>query len=152
MIATRPAPVSDARRAARGAQPPLWRRWWDRLPRLFLLACAGLLIQIGLVIIWTLSYRLTHVNNFTYNYLVGQPDIWQKLYDLLVLANTLAPGFEPPQSLDLLVNTFVAACAIAGLGYLAGVVLLDLGVAAVPGALGVVLIGVLIFQVTLFLL
>jgi alpha-1,6-mannosyltransferase len=119
---------------------------------LFLLACAGVLVQLGLVIMWTLSYRLTHVNNFTYNYLVGQPDIWQKLYDLLVLGNTLAPGLEPPTGLELLVNSFVVACAIAGLGYLGSVLLLDLGTVAVPGALVVVLVFEAIFQVTMFLL
>jgi hypothetical protein len=151
MIATRPAPVLDAR----PAHPPrraVWRLWLERLPRLLLLACGGLLVQGGLLMIWTLSYRLTHVNNFTYNYLVGQPDVWHKLYDLLVLGTTIAPGLEPPTSLELLVDSFVCACAIAGLGYLAAVLLLDRGTAAVPGALVVVLVFALIFQVTMFLL
>jgi alpha-1,6-mannosyltransferase len=151
MIATRPVPALDAQPAPTRRRP-LWRLWLERLPPLFLLACAGILVELGLLIIWTLSYRLTHVNNFTYNYLVGQPDVWQKLYDLLVLANTLAPGLEPPTSLDLLVYGFVCGCVIAGLGYLGAVLLLDLGTAAVPGALVVVLGFGAVFQVTMFLL
>ena len=156
MIATRPAPVPDARPVSPSAQAPRWLVWLARVPRLFLLACAGVLIQVGFVIIWILSYRLTHGNDFTYNYLIGQPKVWEKLYDLLLLANTLAPGIEPPaatpEGLALLVNTFVLACVLAGLGYLAAVFLLDSGVAAVPGALAVIVLFEVVYQVTLFLL
>jgi hypothetical protein len=126
------------------------------LLRLGLLACAGVLMQMGWLGVWTLSYRLTHGNDFTFTYLTTQPDVWNKLMDLLVLGNTLVPGleqpgFQGPASLDAVVNSLVMAFVVAGLGYLVAVVLLDLGVSAVRGALAVVVLFELFFQVTLFL-
>src|SRR5215813_6460306 len=64
--------------------------------RLVLLGLAGVVMQIGWIGVWTLSYRLTHGNDFTFTYLMTQPAAWSKLMDLLVLANTLAPGLEMP--------------------------------------------------------
>lgn len=123
--------------------------------RLALLVCAGMLMQIGWLGVWTLSYHLTHGNDFTYTYLTTYPDVWSKLMDLLVLGNTLAPGFElpgfqGPASLDVVVNSLVMAFIVAGIGYLAAVLLVDLGVSAVRGAIVVVLFFEAIFQVTLF--
>jgi hypothetical protein len=122
---------------------------------LVLLALAGIAMQIGWVGVWTLSYRLTHGNDFTYTYLMTQPEVWQKLMDLLTLGNTLAPGFElpgfqGPASLDMVVNSLVMSFIVAGLGYLAAILLVDTGVVAVRGALLVVLGFELLFQVTLF--
>jgi alpha-1,6-mannosyltransferase len=124
--------------------------------RLVLLACAGVLIEIGWIATWTLSYRLTHGNEFTYTYLTTQPAIWSKLMDLLQLGNTLVPGmeqpgFEGPASLELVVNPLVMAFILAGIGYLAAVLLIDHGVSAVRGAVLVVVVFELIYQVTLFL-
>ncbi len=145
MIATRPsiAPAANLDRA--------WRRpsRWASVPRLTLLACAGLVMQLGWVTVWTLSYRLTHENDFTYTYLVGRNAVWEHLHDLLVLGDALAPGIEPPQNLDILVNSLVLAFVVAGLGYLAAVLLLDRGIVAVPGAMWVLLGGTLVFQATL---
>src|SRR5215469_12427302 len=123
--------------------------------RLALLACAGLLMQVGWIGVWTLSYHLTHGNDFTYTYLTAYPAVWDKLMDLLVLGNTLAPGFEMPgfqgpSSLDVVVNSLVIAFIVCGIGYLAAILLVDLGVAAVRGAVLVVLLFEAIFQVTLF--
>src|SRR5438093_696133 len=75
-LTTRPALVSAASHAT----------------RLALLACAGLLIEIAWVAVWTLSYRLTHGDGFSYQFLVAQTPVWEKLQETLVLANTLAPG------------------------------------------------------------
>jgi hypothetical protein len=129
------------------------------MPRLALLVCAGAVMQIGWVGIWTLSYRLTHGNDFTYTYLTTQPAVWGKLMDLLVLANTFVPGLEQPgfagplpDRLDLVINPLVWAFITAGIGYLAAILLIDLGVVAVRGAVIVVVLGELVFQVTLFLL
>jgi hypothetical protein len=122
--------------------------------RLLMLACAGAVMQLGWVIVWTLSYRLTHGNDFTFDYLVSQPAVWEKLYDLLMLANTLAPGLEGPQgpeTLDIVVNSLVIGFIVTGVGYLAAIMLVDLGIAAVRGAVLVVLLFVAIFQITLFL-
>src|SRR5438874_738413 len=124
--------------------------------RLALLALAGAVMQIGWVGVWTLSYRLTHGNDFTYTYLMTQPEVWNKLMDLLLLANTLVPGLEQPGfsgpiSLDVVVNSLVMAFILAGVGYLTAILLIDTGVAAVRGALAVVVVVELIFQVTLFL-
>ena len=111
-----------------------------------------MVMQIGWAMVWTLSYRLTHENDFTYTYLVSRDAIWLRLHDLLVLGDALAPGIEPPQSLDILVNSLVLAFVVVGVGYLGAVLLMDRGTVAVPGALWVLLGGSLVFQVTLFLM
>jgi hypothetical protein len=105
--------------------------------------------------VWTLSYHLTHGNDFTYTLLTYYQDVWAKLMDLLVLGNTLVPGFElpgfqGPASLDVVVNSLVVAFVLCGIGYLAAILLVDLGIAAVRGALAVVLLFEALFQVTLF--
>jgi hypothetical protein len=163
MIATRPAAPRESHRSlgngADDTDPPVVRRGLlpvaSRLVRLLLLVCAGLVMQVGWVVVWTLSYRLTHGNDFTYDYLVSQPAIWDKLQDLLVLANTLAPGLEVPGqgpvTLDIVVNSLVMGFVVTGVGYLAAILLIDLGISAVRGALLVVLVFEAVFQVTLFL-
>ena len=122
--------------------------------RLLLLGCAGAVMQVGWMMIWTLSYRLTHGNDFTYVYLVSESTAWEKLRDLLQLGNTLAPGFElaeGPASLDIVVNSLVLGFVVTGVGYLCAILLIDLGVSAVRGAVVVVVLFEVLFQVTLFL-
>jgi hypothetical protein len=124
--------------------------------RLALLVAAAVVMQLGWMGVWTLSYRLTHGNDFTYTYLMTQPKVWGKLMDLLLLANSLAPGleqpgFQGPVSLDIVVNSLVMSFVIVGVGYLAAILLVDSGVAAVRGAVVVVLACALGFQLTLFL-
>src|SRR5579864_6666895 len=132
------------------------RRLLSVAPRLAFLAAAGVVMQVSWVSIWTLSYRLTHGNDFTFTYLTTQPDVWHRLMDLLVLANTLVPGlempgFQGPRSLDVVVNSLVMAFVLGGLGYLGAILLLDAGVSAIRGAVVVIVGFELIFQVTLFL-
>ncbi len=122
--------------------------------RLFLLACAGAVMQIGWTMVWTLSYRLTHGNDFTYTYLVSQSVVWEKLHDVLVLANALAPGLEGsdgPVSLDIVVNSLVFAFVVTGVGYLCAILLVDLGISVGRGALLVVVLFEVVYQVTLVL-
>ncbi|MBV9582476.1 MAG: hypothetical protein JO057_28160, partial [Chloroflexi bacterium] len=124
--------------------------------RLALLVAAAVVMQLGWLGVWTLSYRLTHGNDYTFTYLMTQPAVWGKLMDLLVLVNTLAPGlempgFQGPVSLDIVVNSLVMSFILTGVGYLAGILLIDSGVASVRGAVLVVLACELVFQVTLFL-
>jgi hypothetical protein len=124
--------------------------------RLAMLLAAGVVMQIGWFGVWTLSYRLTHGNDFTFTYLMTQPDAWSALMHMLTLGNTLAPGlempgFSGPVSLDIVVNTLVMSFIVTGLGYLAAILLVDSGVVAVRGAILVVLAWELVFQATLFL-
>src|SRR5215207_3124946 len=133
MIATRPAQPRQP--ASPVARPRLWRGI-GLLLRLALLACAGVVMLVGWMFVWTLSYRLTHGNDFTFTYLVSQPQVWEKLHELLLLANTLAPGLEGPQgpeTLDIVVNSLVMGFVVGSLGYLAAIMLVDTGVAAVRG-------------------
>ena len=124
--------------------------------RLGLLLAAGAVMWGGWIAIWTLSYRLTHGNDFTFTYLMSRQEAWHKLMDLLVLANTLVPGlempgFSGPASLDVVVNSLVMAFIVTGVGYLLAILLVDSGVSAVRGAVLVVLAWEAVFQVTLFL-
>src|SRR5262252_4731692 len=118
MIASRPsspeaaAPVQAIPPDPRLNAQTLLLRGASIVLRLALLLGAGALIQIGWLGVWTLSYRLTHGNDFTFTYLMTQPDAWSKLMDLLTLGNTLAPGlempgFSGPVSLDMVVNSLV---------------------------------------------
>jgi hypothetical protein len=144
--------------ATRPANPPASRTSSEKAPtvfaRLFLLACAGVVVQLGWTMIWTLSYRLTHGNDFTYSYLVSHSVVWEKLHDLLVLANTLAPGLEGPDgpvSLDIVVNSLVFAFIVTGVGYLCAILLVDLGIAAGRGALVIIVLFEVVYQITLLL-
>jgi alpha-1,6-mannosyltransferase len=122
--------------------------------RLLLLACAGVVMQIGWTMVWTLSYHLTHGNDFTYVYLVSQSGVWEKLHDLLVLANTLAPGLEGPDGpvpIDILLYSLVLAFVLTGVGYVCAILLVDLGISAVRGAALVVVLFEVVSQVVLFL-
>src|SRR3979490_3140104 len=89
--------------------------------RLLLLVCAGIVMQVGWIMVFTLSYHLTHGNDFTYTYLETKPIVWEKLQGLLLLANTLAPGlelpdFQGPISRDIIVNSLVIAFVVIGVG------------------------------------
>jgi alpha-1,6-mannosyltransferase len=142
-------------RATPPASQPPWVMVASWLMRLVLLACAGVVMQVGWVLVWMLSYHLTHGNTFTYEYLVDQSAVWEKLRDVLLLANTLGPGLEPldgAPDFNMLVYALILAFVLAGVGYLAGILLLDFGVSSVPGALTVIVVFELIFQVTLFLI
>src|ERR1700681_864186 len=147
MIVTRPAnPLRSDKAPSDGTlevAPPTTRRplvtVTSVLVRLILLACAGIVIQVGWVMVWTLSYHLTHGNDFTYTYLETQLFVWEKLQGLLLLANVLAPGlelpdFQGPATRDIIVNSLVVAFIVAGAGYLAAILLVDLGISAVRGA------------------
>src|SRR4051794_7781772 len=106
MIVTRPADLPDPQAADsaahRSSQTALVTALSHAM-RLALLACAGALLQIGWLGVWVLSYRLTHGDGFSYQFLTDQAPVWEKLQDALTLANTLAPGIEPPASIDILV-------------------------------------------------
>jgi hypothetical protein len=87
--------------------------------RLALLACAGGVAQIGWVMVWMLSYHLTHGNTFTYDYLVDQSFIWEKLRGVLEIANSIAPGIEPPDGspdFNMLVYALMLGFGLRGLG------------------------------------
>ena len=162
MIASRPATsaasVSDERTPSSSprAIAPLAVRLLSLALRLALLVAAAVVMQLGWMGIWTLSYRLTHGNDYTFTYLMTQPAVWSKLMDQLLLVNTLAPGlempgFQGPVSLDIVVNSLVMSFILAGIGYLAAILLVDSGVSSVRGAVLVVLACELVFQLTLFL-
>jgi hypothetical protein len=152
MIATRPANAPSAEKG-----PRVGLTVTSVVVRLLLLACAGIVIQLGWIMVWTLSYHLTHGNSFTYAYLETQPAVWEKLQDLLLLANVLAPGlelpgFQGPVSRDIIVNSLVMAFVVTGVGYLGAIMLIDLGISAVRGAVLLVVLFEVVFQVTLFLM
>ncbi len=146
MIATRPDRVSASPAPPPPRRPPGWRY----LPGYLLFALAGLVLEIGWVMVWTLSYHLTHGNDFTYDYLVDYDVVWRRLYDLLVVADQIVPNIEPPQTLDILVNSLMVAFIVVSIGYLAAIILVDRGAVPLRGLVWLVLGIAAIFQVTLF--
>src|SRR5262249_46825496 len=135
MIATRPDRVSASPASPPPRRPPGWRY----LPGYLLFVLAGLVVEIGWVMVWTLSYHLTHGNDFTYDYLVDYDVVWRRLYDLLVLADQIVPNIEPPQTLDILVNSLMVAFIVVSVGYLAAVILVDRGAVPLRGLIWLVL-------------
>src|ERR1700682_5621986 len=125
MIATRPASAPES-----GRKPSTTT---SVLVRLLLLACAGIVMQVGWTMVWTLSYHLTHGEGFTFTYLETYTLAWEKLQELLLLANVRVPGlelpgFQGPVSRDITINTLVFAFIVTGVGYLAAIMLVDLGI------------------------
>jgi hypothetical protein len=165
MIATRPAkPPRSEKTPSDGTDdgaPPSLRHSLltvtGGVVGLFLLACAGIVMQVGWTMVFTLSYHLTHGNDFTYTFLQTQPIVWEKLQELLLLSNLLAPGlelpgFQGPVSRDIIINSLALAFVVTGVGYLGAVMLVDLGISAVRGAVLVVVLFEALYQVTLFLM
>src|SRR5262249_30038615 len=91
MIASRPsraeapAPTQVVRPDPRERARTLLLRGVSLVVRLLLLLGAGAVMQIGWLGVWTLSYRLTHGNDFTFTFLMTQPDAWGRLMDMLTL-------------------------------------------------------------------
>jgi len=119
--------------------------------RLLLLGGAGAGLELSLLLLWLLSYRLTHGKDFTQAALREYPPLQWLLTRLLAAASALIPGLEPPRQLDLLISLLLAAFLLAAAAYLLGLWLLDRGVAAAPGAGRLVLGWALVFQMTLLL-
>lgn len=151
MIATRPAVPLETGAARASRKVPSY------VVGLLLLVCAGALMQVGWVMVWTLSYHLTHGNDFTWTYLTSQAPVWERLIDWLVLANTLAPGLASGPNLEaidfpLLVNALALAFLVVAVGYVCAIMLVDLGISALRGAFLVVIAFEVIFQITLFVM
>lgn len=124
------------------------------MSHLLLLASTGIVMQVGWVMIWALSYRLNYAYSpeFVEQYLQRVPILTRGLQLLLALANRLGTGIEPPHSLAVLVNGLEVAFAVVGLGYLGGVLLLDHDSLPRRAAIWIVLGFALLYQVTVFLL
>ncbi len=134
------------------SNPPRPARLRRDAALLALLVGAGAAMLAGWLGVWTLSYRLTHGNDFTYSYLVTYGAVWERLYDWLVLGNALLPGLEPPQSIDILVYALVGAFGVVGAGYVVGLVLLDRGLGRWRGMVWLVVAVTVWIQVALFLM
>jgi hypothetical protein len=99
------------------------------------------------VFFWPLSYYLTQATAFTYEYLVENPDIWERQFRLLERFDQFWPGAS--SSLDFLVDALVRTFILAFVLYLAAFFLTRAGLPRWWG-LVVVLAPPLAFQATLF--
>jgi hypothetical protein len=126
-----------------------------RTPRgwgLGLLGAAGLVVELGFAILWMVSFRLTHNQEFTIQYLAQFPVFQRTLDGLFAVARWVVPNIEPPPDLNLPTAVLVVGCVVAGLGYLGGLVVLDRGWAAGGAALGLVLGFAALFQATVLVM
>lgn len=117
--------------------------------RVALLLCVALLTQVIYVFVWPLSYFMTQASDYTYEYLVQYPWVWERLQVLLARFEQFWPGAS--QSLDFLVDALMQAFIGAFILYLAAIMLVRAGLPRVIGP-AVVIGAALAFQVTLFLM
>lgn len=148
-LGTTAAPrLSDAVGDAAGQRSvtrPSGAAWaWVRLAGLLLVAAAAQLVYVAF---WPLSYYLTQAPDFTYEFLVQYPAVWERLLPLLAHLEAWLPGSA--RSLDLLVNMLMGAFVAAFVLYLLAFFLVRAGL---PRGWGVaaVLAPALAFQATLF--
>jgi alpha-1,6-mannosyltransferase len=123
---------------------PLWA--WLRLAGVLLLAGLSELVYVGF---WPISYYLTQATDFSYEYLVRYPAIWDRLQLLVTRLETLWPA--GPRSLDFLVDSLMALFVAAFCLYLLAFALAQLGLPNGWGA-AVVVGSAIAFQATLFLM
>jgi hypothetical protein len=116
------------------------------------LAAAGLVLELGFLIVWMVSFRLTHNQEFTKQYLQQFPALQELLDRLFALARPVVPNIEPPPDLNLPTAVMAVGFVVAGLGYLGAIVLLDRGAARGRPALGLVLLFALLFQATVLVM
>jgi hypothetical protein len=122
-------------------------RWiwpWVRLTALVAVAVAS---EVVYVLFWPLSYYLTQARAFTYEYLVENPGIWERLVRLLARFDEVAPGMSG--SLDFLVDSLMRAFIAEFVLYMVAFFLTRWGLPRWWGV-AAVLAPPLAFQATLF--
>ena len=140
-----PAATRPRRPAARFASRSVsWA--WIRLVGLLLVAVLAELVYVGF---WPISYYLTQGPDFSYEYLLEYPAVWERLLPLLVRFEATWP--EPPRSLEFMTDTLKWAFVAAFVLYLAAFWLTRAGLPVGWGAV-VVVAPALAFQATLFLM
>src|SRR6186997_219495 len=90
-------PPRRADASRRRSLQPFWP--WVRLVAVLLVAVVS---EAVYVFFWPLSYYLTQATAFTYEYLVENPDIWERQFRLLERFDQFWPGAS--SSLDFLVD------------------------------------------------
>ena len=106
-----PEPERAARIGRHWKLGPIWP--WVRLLALLVVAGAS---EIVYVFLWPLSYLLTQAQDFTYEYLVQNPRIWERLVPMLARFDQTWPGST--RSLDFLVDALVRAFVVGFVLYL----------------------------------
>jgi alpha-1,6-mannosyltransferase len=124
------------------ASPLVWP--WLRLATLVVVAVASELVY---VVFWPLSYLLTQAVDFTYEYLVEYPAVWERLVQMLARMEQFWPGSTGSLAIliDLLMRVFIVA-------FILYMVAFFLTRAGLPRGWGVVavLAPPLAFHITLF--
>ncbi|MCC7371455.1 MAG: hypothetical protein IT306_23755 [Chloroflexi bacterium] len=137
---TAPPPAPRGRSLMQAALP------WVRLAAL---AVVAVLSQIIYVFVWPLSYFMTQAPDFTYEYLVQYPWVWERLQSLLAHFETQWPGGS--RSIDFLVDALMQVFIGTFILYLVAIGLVRGGIPKVVGP-AVVVGSALAFQLTLFLM
>lgn len=136
-----PSPVRPRRRSSLRVVLP-----WARLA---LLAVVAVLTQTIYVLVWPLSYFMTQAPDYTYEYLVQYPWVWERLLILLARFEQLWPGAS--QSLDFLIDSLMQVFIGSFALYIVAILLVRAGLPKIVGP-AVVVGAALAFQGTLFLM
>ena len=138
------APAGDRGAAGYDRKTVLWP--WLRLAGLLLVAVLAELVYVGY---WPISYYLTQAPDFTYEYLLQYPAIWERLLPLLLRFEATWP--QAPRSLEFMVDALLRVFTASFLLYAAAFGLVRAGLPPRWGAVAVVA-PALAFQATLFLM
>ena len=128
-----------------------------RAAGLIVLGLFGLIMQVGLVILDTLSYQLSQQRDFTDLYLERYPVLQQLLSPLLAQGATILPqiaGPRAPAALGVwfgpLTVAWTVGCVVTALGYLGALWLLSRGTIAGRRTVWIILAFEVVFIVTVF--
>lgn len=139
----------DLGRPARPGVPPVPGILRAALPwaRLAILLVIAALSQVIYVFIWPLSFFMTQAREYTYEYLLQYPEVWDRMSLMLVRFERFWPGASA--SLDFLVDALIQAFIGAFLLYLIAVLMVRGGLPPILGTVAVVA-PPLAFHATLF--
>ena len=142
-------PSAELRVPARKPAPAPRRILGTALPwvRLLALLLVAALTQAIYVFTWPLSYFMTQTTEFTSEYLMQYPEVWERLTLLLMRFEQFWPGAH--RSLDFLVDAMMQMFIGAFILYLLAVLLVRSGLPPLLGTAAVVA-PPLAFHVTLF--
>ncbi len=121
------------------------------LPPLFWLLAAGAIMQAGWLLLWTVSGAARVSANVANPWAEAPGSPWDWAFALITIVGQSFPQLGALPNMNV-AGSLGVALAIVGVGYLAGIVILDKGVAKLRGAGRIVVGFSVVYQLTLILI